>query len=102
MFPARFGGDSSGDLNPGVPAVVESPRATIVIPLMAARIPTHCPGLGHHRESVPPLEGCARRPPVHTERRWSPQRLYLGFATWRLTPSRPSAAWTPSGVPDHP
>ena len=31
MFPSPLGGDSIGDLNPGVPAVVESPRATMVV-----------------------------------------------------------------------
>src|SRR5437867_3002488 len=29
-FPSPFGGDSSGERKPGVPAVVESPRPTIV------------------------------------------------------------------------
>src|SRR6266849_3560187 len=66
--------------------------------LTAARIPTDCPGLGHHRGAVPPLEGGARRPEVHTERRSSSQVLDPGFATRTLMRPRPSAAWTPSGV----
>ena len=49
----------------------------------AARIPTDCPGPGRRRESVPRLEGGARRPATHTERRWSPQRPDPAFATWQ-------------------
>jgi hypothetical protein len=35
-LPLPFGGASIGDVNPGVPAVVESPSATIVARIRAA------------------------------------------------------------------
>src|SRR6266496_3603142 len=45
------------------------------------RIPTDCPGLGRHHGAVPTHEGGARRPSVHTGRRWPAHRPDDGFAT---------------------